>query len=244
MKHRFLVSADAVADGEVIFSAEQAHQLQHVLRLRTGDRVRVFDGLEPLDQIVELVGPARGRSVGVCAQAPEPRTRLVVYPALLQRDKFEQVLQALTTLGVRAIVPTLTARALVRQMPDEQRLARWQAIVREAAEQCGRGVLPVLGPALPFEAAVAQAARTGRVVMAYEGERQATLHDALADTGPDVALFVGPEGGYAPAEVAHARSAGARLVTLGPRVLRTETASAVLAALVLYELGDLSSGPA
>jgi 16S rRNA (uracil1498-N3)-methyltransferase len=244
MKHRFLVASEASTDSEVIFSADQAHQLQHVLRLRTGDHVRVFDGVEPVDRVVELVGPARGRVVGVCAQAAEPRTRLVVYPALLQRDKFEQVLQALTTLGVSAIVPVLTSRALVRQMPDMPRLARWQAIVREAVEQCGRGVVPTLGPALAFEDAVAQAAVRGRVVMAHEGERQATLHDALLDTGADVALFVGPEGGYAPEEVMCARSAGARLVTLGPRVLRTETASPVLAALVLYELGDLSSGPA
>ena len=205
--------------------------------------MRVFDGSEPVDHVVELIGPARGRIVGRCHQAPEPHTRLVVYPALLQRDKFEQVLQALTTLGACAIVPVLTSRALVRQAPDAPRLARWQAIVREAAEQCGRGVVPMLGPALSLPAALAQAAIAGRVIMAYEGERQTTVREALVDTGPDVALFVGPEGGYAPEEVIRARAAGAHLVTLGPRVLRTETASPVLAALVLYELGDLSSGP-
>jgi len=245
VKHRFFVEADAF-DSElrqVAFSAEQTHQLRHVLRLRPGDRVRVFDGREPLDRIVELTAPGVGRVVGTQPQPPEPRTKLVAYPALVQRDKFEPVLQKLTELGASLIVPTLCARGLVRQPPDGARLARWRAIVREAAEQCGRGVVPNVGSALPLGAAVEQAVGEGCAVLAYEGERHASLRQALAGAGPCVGLFVGPEGGYAPQEVAAATAAGARLVTLGPRVLRTETASLVLAALVLYELGDLSSEP-
>ena len=248
MKHRFFVEADAL-DAElrqVAFSAEQTHQLRHVLRLRPGDRVRVFDGIKPLDRIVELTGPGVGRVVGTRPQPPEPRTKVAVYPALVQRDKFEPVLQKLTELGTSVIVPTLCARGLVREAPDGARLTRWRAIVREAAEQCGRGVVPSVGPALPLGAAIDQAVRAGRAVLAYEGERHATLRQALAGTrtGSCVGLFVGPEGGFAPEEVAAATAAGARLVTLGPRVLRTETASPVLAALVLYELGDLWSDPA
>ena len=73
-------------------------------------------------------------------QAAEPRTRLVVYPALLQRDKFEPVLQKLTEIGAAAIVPLLTARGVVREAPDEHRQMRWRSILRESAEQCGRGV--------------------------------------------------------------------------------------------------------
>src|SRR6185436_10943371 len=123
--------------------------------------------------------------------------------------------------------------------PDERRQTRWRSILREAAEQSGRGVVPSLLPAVSLGAAVGRA--EGVVIMAYEGERRRQLKEALTGVGHTVSLFVGPEGGYDPAEAAIAEAAGARLITLGPRVLRTETASPLLAALVLYELGDLSS---
>jgi 16S rRNA (uracil1498-N3)-methyltransferase len=135
----------------------------------------------------------------------------------------------------------LTSRTIVREAPDEKRQVRWRAILREAAEQCGRGVVPELLPALPFSQAIERASAESTVVMAYEGERRRTLAEALAGARPIVSLFVGPEGGFAPEEVEQAQAAGVRLTTLGPRILRSETASPLLAALVLYELGDLSS---
>ena len=237
--HRFFVTPDQL-DGDIVrFSPAQAHQLRSVLRLRPGDVVRVFDGLAPVDRVVELVSAGQGTIVGTQPQPAEPRTRLVVYPALLQRDKFEAVLQKLTELGAAAIAPVITARSLVREPPDQRRLERWRAILCEAAEQCGRGVVPTLLPGQMFSTAIDSA--EGVVIVAYERERHRQLRDALRPLPTTVAMFVGPEGGFAPEEAACAERAGAHLVTLGPRVLRTETASPVLAALVLYELGDLSS---
>lgn len=239
MSHRFYVEAHQLSGADVAFSSAQAHQLRSVLRLKAGDQVRVFDGAAPRDYVVELTDATRGRIVGEAPQAPEPRTRLVVYPALLQRDKFETVLQKLTEIGAAAIAPVITVRSLVRSSPDAQRLARWNAIVREAAEQSGRGLVPALLPAVPFAEAVGGA--EGLKLLAYEGERTRTVGDVLGGKpGTIVSAFVGPEGGFAPEEVSCARQAGAEVVTLGPRVLRTETASPLLAALVLYELGDLS----
>jgi 16S rRNA (uracil1498-N3)-methyltransferase len=240
-QHRFYVSSAQIQSELVSFSTEQWHQLHSVLRLRPGDTVRVFDGREPMDRVVELTGVAAGRVVDCQPQAAEPRTRLVVYPALLQRDKFETALQKLTEIGAAAIVPLLTARGVVRDAPDDHRQTRWRGILREAAEQCGRGMVPELAPALPFFEAIQRATTAGTVVVAFEGEKRQSVHDALAGAQRTVSMFVGPEGGFAPEEVASARQAGARLITLGPRVLRSETASLVLAALVLYELGDLSS---
>ncbi len=238
MTHRFWVAADQLDGEQVRFTDEQAHQLRSVLRLRAGAEVRVFDGLSQIDRVVELTGVASGRVVGETAHVPEPRTRLSVYPALLRRDKFEVVLQKLTEVGVACITPVVTARSLVREAPDERRYARWQAILREAAEQCGRGVVPRLQPPQPLAAALQRG--DAPPLVAYEGEHQCTLRDALADRPTDVGLFVGPEGGYTNAEIDCARRAGGLTVTLGPRVLRAETAALVASALVLYELGDLS----
>jgi 16S rRNA (uracil1498-N3)-methyltransferase len=234
MTHRFLVSSDQLSETRVTFTDQQLHQLRHVLRLRDGDRVRVFDGRRARDYVVELPD----RVLETCLQAPEPRTQLDVYPALLQRDKFESVLQKLTEVGAASITPVLTARGLVRDAPDEHRYQRWRAIVREAAEQSGRGRVPELGSAVSFDRALATASEVR--VVAYEGERTCTLRDVLQGRPQRVSVFVGPEGGFSSEEIAVAQQGGAKIVTLGPRVLRTETASPVLAALVLYELGDLS----
>jgi 16S rRNA (uracil1498-N3)-methyltransferase len=239
-RHRFLVHPDQVQGTNVVFSTQQWHQIERVLRLRAGDSVLVFDGVNLVDSVVVLTGSGRGRVEGTRPQAAEPNTQLVVYPALLQRDKFEVVLQKLTEIGAAAIVPVLTARGLVRAAPDEHRETRWRSIVREATEQCGRGVVPNLLPTQPFSEAVIKNA-PGTVIVAYEGERRRSLKSALRGAGATVSLFVGPEGGYEPTEATCAAAAGAHLITLGPRILRTETASPMLAALVLYELGDLSS---
>jgi 16S rRNA (uracil1498-N3)-methyltransferase len=238
MTHRFFVAPSQVAGGTITFTTKQSHQLRHVLRLRPGDEVRTFDGIGDCDLVVELDAAFAGKVVGEMPFAPEPRTRLSVYPALLQRDKFESVLQKLTELGVSSITPVMTTRGLVRAAPDAPRLARWQAIVIEAAEQSGRGRIPEIRGVLRFEQAVRSAA--GLRLVACEGERQTLLRDALSGRPEEVAVFVGPEGGFTPEEMSCARALGANVITLGPRVLRTETASPVVAALVLYELGDLS----
>ena len=233
--HRFLVPAERWSGPRVEFSPRQAHQLRRVLRLQAGDRVRVFDGERPCDALVELVSSDAGRVVGEAPQAAEPLARLVAYPALLPREKFETVLQKLTELGVSAIVPVISQRTLVREAPDPQRLARWRAILIEATEQSGRGRVPELGQAQPFSSAIVEA--RGARLLAYAAEPGLRLADALLNAPlPTVSLFVGPEGDFEPAEVALARQAGAAIVTLGPRILRAETASPVFAALVLYEL--------
>lgn len=244
-RHRFYVPPDRIDDGRVRFTADQARQLASVLRRRPGDGVRVFDGTAPTDYLVDLTVVthviAEGRIRGTVDQPGEPRTRLHAYPSLLSRDKFEQVLQKLVEVGAAAVTPVLTARSLVRQAPEPSRHRRWQAIMREAAEQSGRAAVPVLHTARELARALAEARAAGPALLADEGEQRLGVRAALRDLpreGP-LALFVGPEGGYAPEEVALAREAGARVVSLGPRILRTETASPVFAALVLYELGDV-----
>ena len=274
--HRFFITPDQRRGQIVRFDDAQTHQMRRVLRLRPGDRVLALDA-QGWQYEVALEEVSNSRVTGlVAAQAAatgEPRVRLTLFQSLLQRDKFEWVLQKGTEIGVTAFVPVITRRSLVRDAEDvgENKLERWRRIIKEAAEQSGRGKLPTIGPAVPLAVALSglfspqpspegrggsgSLPRRGRVrerefvtpatraLIAWEGEPERTLRQALGETNglTDVALFIGPEGGYEAAEVEAAAAHGAIPITLGRRVLRTETAAVVGAALVLYELGEMSA---
>ena len=244
--HRFFVPPDQIRHRFVEFDADQAHQMRRVLRLRPGDRVIALDGAgRQYEVTLEEVGNARatGRAADATVATGEPAARLSLYQSLLRREKFEWVLQKGTEIGVAAFVPVITRRSLVRDAEDvgPEKLGRWQRIIREAAEQSGRGLLPTLLPPLALAEATAGARTADVALIAWEGETRRTIREALdgcAAVG-EIALFIGPEGGYDEEEVRQAESWGAVPVSLGGRILRTETAAIVGAALVLHHLGEL-----
>ena len=271
--HRFFISPDQLRGRVVRFDEVQAHQMRRVLRLRPGARVLALDG-EGLQYEVQLEEVSNSHVTGlVAAKTPatgEPRVRLTLFQSLLQRDKFEWVLQKGTEIGVAAFVPVITRRSLVRDADDvgANKLERWRRIIKEAAEQSGRGRLPAISAAVTLETALAglpsphpsPEGRGGLVpspfggglgrgsspparlaLLAWEGETARTLRQAVGQTNgvTDIVLFIGPEGGYETAEVEAAAAHGVVAFTLGRRVLRTETAAVVGAALVLYELGEM-----
>ena len=266
--HRFFITPDQRRGQIVRFDDVQAHQMRRVLRLRPGERVVALDG-QGMQFEVTLEEVSNGRVTGLVvaqtAATGEPRVRLTLFQSLLQRDKFEWVLQKGTEIGVAAFVPVITRRSLVRDADDvgANKLERWRRIIKEAAEQSGRGVLPAIGAAVPLAAALAglpspQPSLSGRGssgslplrrrvrergLIAWEGEPERTLRQALGETDnvTDIALFIGPEGGYEVAEVEAAAAHGVAAFTLGRRILRTETAAVVGAALVLYELGEMGA---
>lgn len=248
--HRFFLPPSSFEDGRVRFPVELAHQISSVLRLRPGQRVVALDNAGNQYEIL-LEGVADRVVTGTVLQRQpaegEPRVGVTLYLCLTQREKFEWVLQKCTELGVRAFVPVISSRSLVQNPAEvERKRDRWQRIVREAAEQAGRGAVPTIGPAQPFEAALAEACPSHtHCLMLWEKEQQAGLRSALApllsseSSAVTLALLIGPEGGFSEEEVAAARQAGFVPLTLGQRILRMETAAVVAAALVLYELGEM-----
>jgi 16S rRNA (uracil1498-N3)-methyltransferase len=246
--HRFFVAPEALAGTTVALVDEVAHQIARVLRLRPDERIVLLDGTGN-ECIVRLTAVTPSRVEGeVELRRPgsgEPRLRLTLYQAPLKGDHMDYVLQKGTEVGIAAFVPVLTERTVARAV-DERRLARWRRIVREAAEQARRAVLPVVHPLMPLEAACKDLAALPTLIL-WEEEQARGLAEAVR-TLPrplaTLALLVGPEGGLSPAEVARARAAGATPITLGPRMLRAETAGLVAAAALLYEAGDLGGPPA
>jgi 16S rRNA (uracil1498-N3)-methyltransferase len=246
-RHRFLVSPESVRGGQVSFSEAAARQMRRVLRLSVGDRVSAFDGTGT-EYTVALVSLRDERALGSIEERrsldSEPRLHITLCQALLPRDKLETVLQKATEVGVQAIVPLVTERSLVpANALDDRRFERWRRIIQEAAEQAGRAIVPTLQQPLPLSQALALH-RDEPALLAWEGEERLSIRQALAGLEERLRdgrlrLFVGPEGGFSSAEAASAQAAGALTVSLGPRLLRAETAGPVLAALALYQAGDL-----
>jgi 16S rRNA (uracil1498-N3)-methyltransferase len=249
--HRFFVPRDAFSGDEVRLEGDLARRLSRVLRLEAGAAVVLLDGsgLE-YETRLDVVGPhgVTGTVVGRRPGRPEPRVRLVLYQSLVKGERFDWVLEKGTELGVAAFVPLLSRRNVVRAASKRPaRSERWRRVVREAAEQSGRCVLPEVLPAEGLEEALSEAADLR--LLPWEEEKAAGLAAALrrarpaleAVERPTVAVLIGPEGGFAAEEVAVARAAGAQVVSLGRRILRSETAGIVAAAAVLYELGELGA---
>jgi 16S rRNA (uracil1498-N3)-methyltransferase len=246
--HRFFLPPACIQAEKVTFPPEIARQLKQVLHQREGQVVLVLDnqGMEYEVKLVSIQAhSAQGQILTRQTTQGEPTVNLALFLCLSQREKFEWMLQKCTEIGVSAFTPVISSRSLVQQ-PEEaaKKYPRWQNIIREAAEQSGRGRLPLLNPPLTLDQAV-QECRTGNhsAFLLWEGERTLGLRQALAGIFPSqtrLALLVGPEGGFSEAEAILAADAGLLAVSLGARILRMETAALVASALVLYDAGEMN----
>jgi 16S rRNA (uracil1498-N3)-methyltransferase len=258
--HRFFVSPDQLEDDKVTITGPAAHHIRDVLRLGPGDSVVVLDnsGWEREVGILE-VGREQvvGRVLSKTLATGEPRTKVSLFQGVLKGSHFELVLQKGTELGIVEFVPLISQRCVIASLDDvNKRMSRWQRIVQEAAEQSRRGRLPLLESAMTFSRACERAKRTGGLsLIPWEDEERVNLKLVLGkgetkSKGKEppsfpsrpfsVNLFIGPEGGFTLEEAILAQRYGIIPITLGPRILRAETAGLVAAAAILYELGDLS----
>lgn len=244
--HRFFVNSVQIGTQTVILFDDQARQIADVLRLRVGERIGVLDNLGWLYEVGLTAVHRRqvtGEIVGKTAVDTEPTTHITLYQSILKRDKFEWVLQKGSEIGISRFVPVITERSLAQHVKDNK-YDRWQRILTEAAEQAERGISPELAEACSFAQALAAAQTADLALIAWAREKEARLSALLAplkqQPAPRIALFTGPEGGFSPAEIEQARQANVRPITLGRRILRTETAAMVATAFILYdlEIGD------
>jgi 16S rRNA (uracil1498-N3)-methyltransferase len=224
----------------VRLEAAAGHYLARVLRLRAGDRVVLFNG-DGSDYAGSIVKTGRDAfQVEVESRlpaAPESRLRITLVQAISRGERMDQTLQKATELGVAAFQPVFTERVEVRL--DERRLARkqqhWLGVIRAACEQCGRATVPELRTAAPLTSWLAAGPPPRRLVLAAGSDMALSCQDIRES---EVELLVGPEGGLTEKELELAVAAGARPVSLGPRVLRTETAGPAAVAVLQAIGGD------
>lgn len=224
----------APAEGRCALSPEDAHHALRVLRMRPGDPMAVAYGGRRFAAVLEARGSEAWARPGAEMESPEAGLGLTLYQGLPKGDRMDMIVQKCTELGVRRIVPCLMARCVARWEGGENKLARWRRIAREAAMQSGRALVPEVADCLSAEALPAALAGHGLALLAWE-EASQRLGDRLRGQ-QDVALVIGPEGGVTADEAA---AFGALPITLGPRILRTETAGPAAVAKLLTLSGDM-----
>jgi 16S rRNA (uracil1498-N3)-methyltransferase len=233
------------APGALVHLPEHvAHHAREVLRLRAGATVRVFDGrgsefLAVLERVTRNGVEARlGHAVD---PRPEPELRVVLALSPLRGDRMEWVLQKATELGVAEIRPVITARtdAAARPALHGSRQQRWERVVSGAAEQCGRAVVPEVVPTTTLTALLAQPLEAMKLLL-LERPGLPPLAARSAPESAVVLLLLGPAGGFEDAESERIAAAGFAAVSLGPRILRAETAAVVAVAATQLLWGDLS----
>jgi 16S rRNA (uracil1498-N3)-methyltransferase len=233
--HRFFVPAGSIRGDHVSLPPEQARQIRTVLRLRPGERIVVLDNSGD-EYVVRLIAPYEGRVEERRRNVAEPVTPVSLYQGTLKGDKLDLVLQKGTEIGISRFVPVITERSVAGE-PGESKQRRYRAIVQEAAEQSGRGTLPEVAPAISLADALHSA--EGTILIPWEEEKTNHLRSVSLAKGERVSLFIGPEGGFSASEIESARQAGARVVSLGTRILRADTAAIVAASLLLAAADDL-----
>ena len=240
---RFLLS-DRLADKMVVAGGE-AHHMLRVLRLAAGDQVVVVD---PVGQAaVARITQASDTEVFLSMETMLEEEReapitIRLAQGLPKSDKMDFIVQKAVELGISEIIPMEADTSVVRYDAAKQqnRRERWQKIAAEAAKQCQRTIVPNVAAVQDLARLLAATGGETQIIVLYEGQVPLGLKQVLREKpGNDYLLIIGPEGGLSSREVQLAQERGAAIVTMGPRILRTETAALAAIAAVMYEHGDL-----
>lgn len=241
---RFFIDCPPQGD-QIVLTGDDAHHMVRVLRMKPGETLTVCDGAgtDYACTLTALEGNTAQCRIDACTPSRgEPSVPVTLFMALPKGDKMDFIVQKAVELGASRVCPYVASRSVSR--PDGKALAkkteRWRKIAREAAQQCGRGRVPEVADCLSFDAAVCQAAQAELPLFFYEKEVQTGVRSVLtAQSFGSAAVFIGPEGGFEDEEAQAAVQAGLKSVSLGPRILRCETAPLAALTAVLYESGNL-----
>ena len=242
--HRFFIQHSQIQGSRLYVEGTDVNHIKNVLRMKRGDQVMVSDG-EGMQYLCALESFTDGlvwfEIVDTWKENRELSSKLYLFQGLPKSDKMELIIQKATELGVHEVVPVVTGRTVVRldEKKAQKKTARWNAIAESAAKQSGRSRIPRVREAMTFSEALASAGELDVLLIPYEkAEGMEATRQVIEGIRPgqSVGIFIGPEGGFEEAEVEQAVALGAAPVTLGRRILRTETAGFVVLSMLLYHL--------
>lgn len=242
---RRIFIADLLKKNITITGAD-AHHLSRVMRSKIGDHIVVADDEGKVGEyaITGFTGDSIDLELIACiAENTESPVDIMLAQCLPKGDKLELITQKATELGINTIVPLVSDNCVVRYDGKKMKAKqdKWQKIANEAGKQCGRSCLPVVEAITPLKDWLQYiVSQNTAVCMCYENEEQIGIKEFLRQvTGAEIAVVIGPEGGFSLAEIEFAKSLGIKSVSLGNRILRAETAAIAAMAIIQYEKGDL-----
>ena len=244
--HQFFVTPMQVKEDRIYIEGQDVNHIKNVLRMKTGEQLKISDGNNKryLCEIETMTAQE------VCVRIIEEQqvntelpSKIYLFQGLPKGDKMELIVQKAVELGVYEVIPVATKRAVVKL--DEKKAAkkveRWNGIAESGAKQSGRNVIPSVTKVMSYKEALAYAKELDVILIPYE------LAEGMAETkqviegikkGASIGVFIGPEGGFETAEVEQAIESGAKAITLGRRILRTETAGLTTLSILMYQLEE------
>ena len=244
---RFFVDKNNIdIDKKTCFiEGEDVKHISKVLRSKIGEKIEVCDNenseyiceITDIDKLIVSLDILEKKDI-----KRESDLKIKLYQGLPKGPKMEMILQKLTEVGVSEIILVQTKRSVskVDDKKEDKKIERWERIIYEAAKQSKRGQIPTLRGVLSFKEALEDMKLNDMNIAPYENEQTKSIKQTIRDKKiNNIGIFVGPEGGFEESEIEEIENIGGKSVSLGPRILRTETASVVASSIVLYELSDL-----
>ena len=244
----FFVSSSDISDNYVFFSAEDSKHICQVLRMSLGDEIIVCDDTSHR-HLCRISSIGKNNTVAQVLSTEEysnqPSASVTVYAGLSKGDRFDYLIQKCVECGVSAIVPFVSERCISRPTKDEyeKKQKRFQKIADEAVRQSKRSQRVSVNHIVSFNEAVELAAKHETALFLYENENKVSLSRVLTSSdGSDYSVFTGPEGGFSEDEVRYALDSGMKVVSIGPRILRCETAPVAALCAIMYHTGNFDIG--
>ena len=246
---RFFVERENISENTIAITNTDVAHITRVLRMNIGDSLIICDGMgndyeAEISQINE--NSIECEIISKTKSDTEPCVKVTLFQCLLKASKMEYIIQKTTELGISKIVPCASMRCVVKldgKKAEAKKQERWQKIAVEAAKQCGRGIIPEVAMPLTLNDAFQCAKDFDLFFVPYECEEQTNIKSVLTSVNEpkNVAFIIGPEGGFDPSEIDMIKASGIKTVTLGKRILRTETAGEAVLAMTMYEIGDINA---
>lgn len=243
---KFFVQPDQICEGRIRIIGEDAKHIATVLRMKSDDKIIVCDGQSvDYECIIRVVNPEgiETQILQTYHSEAESNVKVTLFQALPKLDKMDLIIQKCVELGIDEIVPMTTERTVVKigeEKKSQKKLERWNKVAESAAKQCGRGKIPQVSDIVTFKQATEQSKTLNLRMVAYEKEQNTNLRSILSQfDGLSAGIFIGPEGGFSEKEIDYACQVGIKPITLGKRILRTETAGFLALSIIMYEMGEM-----
>ncbi len=241
--HKFFVDKEFILNDIATITKEDVRHIYKVLRLNIGEKIIINDlnGIEYFGEIIEITKEyVKVKLLEKLNISNEPSVKIHLFQGIPKSSKMDFVIQKCSEVGVSEFTPIFTKRVELKDVDEIKKSKRWQKIAEEASKQSKRTFIPKVNPPINWEDFLKKLREFSMIIVPYEEEKGFGIKNLLRDQEFSyIALVIGPEGGFERREVDELKKIGAHMVTLGKRILRTETAGCIASAFILYELSDM-----